>query len=200
MANAEDANHDRLTVLGWTVLKELCINAACMNDAKDLGMSRRECMNLAQKIWDNKMTEEGRQTPAVRAIIRYEKERELQIKNMIIQATQTSTETGVGRAVVQKTTDELNLEIDALVPNVRFLYELVERMERQRLAVSGTPFEKSFDDAEVFMSNSSKLQQGTLVADITKHFSNSDRTFPWTKRCTASGSPNRGPGGRLLGP
>jgi len=91
---------------------------------------------------------------------------------MVTQAIQTSTETGVGRAIVQKITDELNLEIAALVPNVRFLYELAERMERQRFVVPGTPFEKSSDDAEVFMSDASKLQQGTLVADITKHFSN----------------------------
>jgi len=44
MANAEDANHDRRTAL-----QELCINAASMSDAEDLGMSRQECMNLAQK-------------------------------------------------------------------------------------------------------------------------------------------------------
>jgi len=88
-------------------------------------------MNLAQKILDSKMTDEERQTPAVRAITLYEKERELQINNMVIQAIKTSTETGVGRAIVQKITDELNLEIDALVPDVRFLYELVTRMERQ---------------------------------------------------------------------
>ena len=42
MANAEDANHDRRTAL-----QELCINAASMNEAEDLGMPRQECMNLA---------------------------------------------------------------------------------------------------------------------------------------------------------
>ena len=58
---------------------------------------------------------------------------------MTTQAIQTSTETGVGRAIVQKITDELNLEIAALVPDVRFLYKLVERMERQRSQYRARP-------------------------------------------------------------
>jgi len=91
---------------------------------------------------------------------------------MIIQAIQTSTETGVGRAIAQKTTDELNLEIDALDPDVRFLYELVTRVERQRSAEPGTPTEKSLSDAKELMSNTAKLQPGKFVEEITKHFSN----------------------------
>ena len=101
-----------------------------MNDPDVLGMSRPTCMHPAQKILNSTMTDEEHQTPAVRAIALCEKERELQIKSEIIQAIQTSTETGVGRAIARKITDELNLETDALVPNARFLYKLAARMKR----------------------------------------------------------------------
>jgi len=163
MADAQSANQDR-----HAALEALCLDAACMSDPDVLGMSRETCMDLALKILDSKMTDEERQTPTVRTITLYEKERERQIKSMIAQAIQASTETGVGRATVQKIIDELNLEIDALVPDVRFLYELVTRMERQRSAESSTPTKKPLDDAEEFMSNTAKLQPGKLVEKITK--------------------------------
>jgi len=125
MADAHSANQDQ-----FAALEALCLDAACMNDPDVLGMSRPTCMHPAQKILNSTMTDEEHQTPAVRAIALCEKERELQIKSEIIQAIQTSTETGVGRAIARKITDELNLETDALVPNARFLYKLAARMKR----------------------------------------------------------------------
>ena len=49
------ANQDR-----YAALEELCLEAACMNDSDVLGTSHVTCMNLAQKILDNKMTDEER--------------------------------------------------------------------------------------------------------------------------------------------
>jgi len=45
MADAQSANQD-----SYAALEELCLDAACMNDADVLETSHVTCLNLAQKI------------------------------------------------------------------------------------------------------------------------------------------------------
>jgi len=73
----------------------------------------------------------------------FEKQQGGWITNQAALAIKTSTESGDGRAIAQEIAAGILLEMEAQVPDVRFLYdELSKRLEQRHLAKPGTPAEK----------------------------------------------------------